>query len=353
MRRSRTSYKIGRTRRYAHTSRNRHHYRGNRTGEPVCSPRLRCSPLHMPPPSPIMQALYLQQHLGNRSTGAMLEARLNRMRGMGQEMPELARHYFERRFGEDFSSVRIHTKPRTAKIADALRARAFTKNKDIYFAHNQYEPGSQKGRKLLAHELAHVTQQKRQPGINGRIQRYTVPGKLKCNQLVKWLNKNPHYAPEWAATKCTYSFKPEDWGMFKVKKKGGRYIGMGKGNPKTKVLMSAPIDMPKWNPSKRKNRNNELIAWKAMTKSLKKHEREHRRLGEVGRKKIQSNARALYFEVRGKSRADAEKKVATGLINNGKRWEASAQAEQDKFDKNTGHGHKKFKKFPKVHLKCP
>ncbi len=66
----------------------------------------------------------------------------------------------ESRFGFDFSQVRIHANPRAADSAAALNARAYTMGTDIVFGRDQYSPASPSGRKLVAHELAHVVQQR-------------------------------------------------------------------------------------------------------------------------------------------------------------------------------------------------
>jgi len=65
-------------------------------------------------------------------------------------------------FWESFADVRIHTGHHAAAAADTLKARAFTVGQDIVFADGEFAPETTEGRRLLAHELAHVVQQ-RQP----------------------------------------------------------------------------------------------------------------------------------------------------------------------------------------------
>jgi hypothetical protein len=67
----------------------------------------------------------------------------------------------ERRFGEDFRAVRIHADERADQLARSVGARAFTVGNDVVFARGEYEPGTG-GNRLLAHELAHVVQQRGQ-----------------------------------------------------------------------------------------------------------------------------------------------------------------------------------------------
>jgi hypothetical protein len=62
-------------------------------------------------------------------------------------------------FGYDFGKVRIHTGPQAQTAAARLKAQAFTYGGEIYFNKDKYNPGSQQGKWLLAHELTHVVQQ--------------------------------------------------------------------------------------------------------------------------------------------------------------------------------------------------
>jgi hypothetical protein len=63
--------------------------------------------------------------------------------------------------GHDFSQVRVHHDEEAARSALALGADAYTIGNDIVFASGRYDPESESGWHLLAHELAHVVQQQR------------------------------------------------------------------------------------------------------------------------------------------------------------------------------------------------
>lgn len=78
----------------------------------------------------------------------------------GRPMTRAERDYFEPRFGADFSDVRLHTGARAGRLSQGLGARAFTYGRDVAFANAEYAPHSTSGRQLLAHELAHVVQQR-------------------------------------------------------------------------------------------------------------------------------------------------------------------------------------------------
>jgi Domain of unknown function (DUF4157) len=81
--------------------------------------------------------------------------------GGGQAMDSDTRQFMETRFGQDFSAVRLHTDSRAAESAEAIQARAYTSGHNVVFGAGEYQPGSEGGKQLLAHELVHVGQQDR------------------------------------------------------------------------------------------------------------------------------------------------------------------------------------------------
>jgi hypothetical protein len=86
--------------------------------------------------------------------------------GSGRPLDPGVRSWAEGAFGADFSSVRVHTGPSADAAATAISARAYTVGSDIVFGRGQYRPGSDTGRRLLAHELTHTLQ-----GDVGRVAR--------------------------------------------------------------------------------------------------------------------------------------------------------------------------------------
>jgi len=81
------------------------------------------------------------------------------LRTPGQPFDSDARGFFERRFGRDFSHVRVHSDEHASKSAEAVNAHAYTVGNDIVFGPGQWSPQSDAGKRLLAHELTHVVQQ--------------------------------------------------------------------------------------------------------------------------------------------------------------------------------------------------
>jgi len=104
----------------------------------------------------------LQTKKSNSSNTAIdseQEAYINSIRGKGQALADSDRDFFESRFGFNFSRVRVHIDARAANASRHINAQAFTVGRNIFFAKNRYQPGTQSGRKLLAHELTHTIQQ--------------------------------------------------------------------------------------------------------------------------------------------------------------------------------------------------
>jgi hypothetical protein len=74
----------------------------------------------------------------------------------------------------DFSRVRVHADTRAAESARAIGALAYAVGQDVVFGTGQYAPRTFRGRRLLAHELAHVAQNQRLPNP-AVIRRYESP----------------------------------------------------------------------------------------------------------------------------------------------------------------------------------
>jgi hypothetical protein len=83
--------------------------------------------------------------------------------GAGHPIEASTRGFFEERFGRDFSDVRIHSDKNADRSAANLRAHAYTAGRDIVFRGGKYAPQNSDGKRLLAHELAHVVQQESTP----------------------------------------------------------------------------------------------------------------------------------------------------------------------------------------------
>ncbi|ASU33918.1 eCIS core domain-containing protein [Mucilaginibacter xinganensis] len=99
--------------------------------------------------------------------------------GGGGQMQADTRSFMESRFGADFGNVKIHNNDEAAQLNRSLNAKAFTVSNNIYFNSGQYQPETDSGKHLLAHELTHVIQQNGPEGDNlqrkTHIQRQQTP----------------------------------------------------------------------------------------------------------------------------------------------------------------------------------
>src|SRR5439155_22688099 len=87
----------------------------------------------------------------------------------GLPLDAATRALMEPRFGYDLSAIRVHADAKAAVSAASVNALAYTVGRHIVFGKGRYAPTSSTGRRLLAHEIAHVLQ----PAAHTRIARET------------------------------------------------------------------------------------------------------------------------------------------------------------------------------------
>jgi len=93
------------------------------------------------------------------SVSNSISNKINAYQGNGSSMDGNTQSFMESRFGTDFNDVKIHTDGEAIQMNCELNAKAFTTGNDIYFNEGQYQPNSDSGKQLLAHELTHTVQQ--------------------------------------------------------------------------------------------------------------------------------------------------------------------------------------------------
>ncbi|MEM7340383.1 MAG: DUF4157 domain-containing protein, partial [Actinomycetota bacterium] len=119
----------------------------------------------------------LPGQVGNRAFAAMVQRSAERSQGAGPLDPDIAddisaarsggrplddstREDMESHLGADLTNVRVHTDTKADTLNRAVQAEAFTTGSDVFFRSGRYAPESTDGRRLLAHELTHVVQQR-------------------------------------------------------------------------------------------------------------------------------------------------------------------------------------------------
>jgi len=103
------------------------------------------------------------QRLAGQATGQPDNTAPSNIEGVlaaaGAPLKPALRKDMGQRFGHDFSQVRIHTGSKAEQSARDINANAYTVGNNIVFAAGQFSPGTNSGKRLLAHELTHVVQQ--------------------------------------------------------------------------------------------------------------------------------------------------------------------------------------------------
>lgn len=116
----------------------------------------------------------MQQTAGNKAVQRMIQRRavddggvvdeettntINSSRGQGSALDDSIATKAGAVMGQDFSNVTVHTDKTADQLNQNVNAKAFTTGSDIYFSEGAYNPNSQEGQHLIAHELTHVVQQ--------------------------------------------------------------------------------------------------------------------------------------------------------------------------------------------------
>jgi Domain of unknown function (DUF4157) len=130
-------------------------------------------------PSAVM---HLQKTAGNATVTAALEEQDPSLvkdvvnSGGGSPLAGDTREFMESRLGADFSDVRVHTDSKASESARSVQAHAYTVGNDVVFQSGKYEPESDSGKRMLAHELTHVVQQR-----SGPVAGTPAPGGIKVS----------------------------------------------------------------------------------------------------------------------------------------------------------------------------
>lgn len=112
--------------------------------------------------------LGLQRAVGNAGVGTLVEEDRSPVHGVvnsggGAPLDTDTRADMESRFGHDFGDVRVHTDGAAQDSARSVNAHAYTVGSNIVFQRDMYDPSSDTGKHMIAHELTHVVQQRSGP----------------------------------------------------------------------------------------------------------------------------------------------------------------------------------------------
>ncbi|MFI6655756.1 DUF4157 domain-containing protein [Streptomyces sp. NPDC050523] len=82
----------------------------------------------------------------------------NIVSGAGQPLDPGIRRELEEQLGHDLGRVRLHTGRDAGQLTELLGADAVAVGQDVFFREGAFRPGTDEGRRLLAHELQHTVQ---------------------------------------------------------------------------------------------------------------------------------------------------------------------------------------------------
>jgi hypothetical protein len=116
------------------------------------------------------------------------EQRIRRTTG-GEPLDPRSRPRVESALGQDLGDVRIH---RRSALAPELGAEAFTFGNRIHLAPGAPDPSSASGRRLLAHELGHVAQQRGRVHRAPMVQR-RLDGNIPFTAFKQVLDRSPKH----------------------------------------------------------------------------------------------------------------------------------------------------------------
>lgn len=102
----------------------------------------------------------LQRQSGNRRTGEVIE-RIRAEQDAGHPLDPNTRTDMEEAFGWGFGNVRVHTGAAADVLAGRMHAKAFVYGEHVFMRSDLPNFGWPEGKRILAHELAHVIQQER------------------------------------------------------------------------------------------------------------------------------------------------------------------------------------------------
>ena len=85
--------------------------------------------------------------------------RIHGARDGGRPIPDDLRRELEESFRVDLAAVRVHDGPEADALAKDLSADAFATGGDLFFARDAFQPGTRRGRAIIAHEVCHLLQQ--------------------------------------------------------------------------------------------------------------------------------------------------------------------------------------------------
>lgn len=110
---------------------------------------------------------FVEQVTGEMDTAPASVGRV--LASSGRPLDPTLQQDMGRRFGHDFSRVRVHSGPAAEQSTREVHAHAYTVGHNIVFGAGRFAPETHQGQWLIAHELTHVVQQSGSDGIRADL----------------------------------------------------------------------------------------------------------------------------------------------------------------------------------------
>lgn len=115
--------------------------------------------------SPIVTLRPVRSNHGKQQAPKQVKLQIQKALSGGQPLPNGMQVELEQRFDADLSNLKVHTSPEAQQAAHQLNANAFAVGSNVLFGQGRFQPQTQKGRSLIAHEVAHTLQQNHQKPV--------------------------------------------------------------------------------------------------------------------------------------------------------------------------------------------
>jgi hypothetical protein len=102
----------------------------------------------------------------------------------GSPLPQPLMGLLERSVGADLSTVRLHVDAASVAVVREAHAHAVTVGEDIALLVERFAPTTEDGRALIAHEVAHVVQQR----VGGVRPQFATPGEVTSSEEPIWVS---------------------------------------------------------------------------------------------------------------------------------------------------------------------
>ncbi len=162
--------------------------------------------------------------------------------GSGRHLDATTRKDMARRFGQDFSSVRVHDDSAAAQSAREVNARAYTVGNNLVFGAGEYAPGTSAGRRLIAHELTHVLQQR---GGSGGVLRRKIDqagSASKAKEIVISANDVENRLGGWRIAFARMLSRLNLWSAKNLADFAADWLNSDKGNTEIKKIEGGIAD---------------------------------------------------------------------------------------------------------------